>query len=509
MIKWDRLPGILAALLYIFFLFVALRSVLLGGIPFWYDPARDLLLAWDNLHKVSLIGQPGGIPGVFYQPYWIWANSLVLLFTKDPRFAALFVITIPYFVLGPVILYRLRKALGVPLAIALGSLFALAYSSYTTFIWNPYPAPLVFLAIAYLIYTWNPLVLDRKELLRLFSVGALTSLLASLHLSFFTAIMLGIGVLFSVTLVKGVWDGRRNISRFLKNYLSQMAAFLAGILAIFTPFLLFEARHGWNISRSYLHAVIDSTFYNSPVVGQVGMGRAEIIAQFGNVAAQALRLPLPLILGITTLTAIYLLIFRRVRFAVAQWRLFLFLLLSLGSLIFLFASSRNPVWSYYFIGTETVILLLIGLIVSRVRLLTIFLLVWAVFLAVQNAAAIAPELRPKFYLVPSLVSKETTTKYIFQDAGKERFAVFAYNPSIYTFDYDYLFRWLGQMYKSQPVSVSESPDVVYLIIPPDTKVATREDFIHYQTPEGNYFTAWTKTMPDKTQIIKRVPARKA
>ena len=85
---------------YCYFLFLSLRSVLWGGIPFWSDPARDLLLAWDNLHKISLIGPPGGIPGVFYGPYWLWILSLIQYVSLDPRVVTLTALLIPYFILS-------------------------------------------------------------------------------------------------------------------------------------------------------------------------------------------------------------------------------------------------------------------------------------------------------------------------------------------------------------------------------------------------------------------------
>lgn len=37
-------------------LIFSVTSILRGDIPFWYDNARDMLLAWDNLSKPTLIG---------------------------------------------------------------------------------------------------------------------------------------------------------------------------------------------------------------------------------------------------------------------------------------------------------------------------------------------------------------------------------------------------------------------------------------------------------------------
>jgi len=61
-----------------------LYAIISGNISFWYDPARDMLSAWDNLHKLTLIGSTSGIPGIFYGPYWIWLLSIPIFFSKDP-----------------------------------------------------------------------------------------------------------------------------------------------------------------------------------------------------------------------------------------------------------------------------------------------------------------------------------------------------------------------------------------------------------------------------------------
>ena len=64
------------SLFFLFPLFLSLKNIIQGNIPFWFDNARDFLLALGNLEKPTLIGPPTGIPGVFYGPYWIWLLSI-------------------------------------------------------------------------------------------------------------------------------------------------------------------------------------------------------------------------------------------------------------------------------------------------------------------------------------------------------------------------------------------------------------------------------------------------
>src|SRR6187551_3411896 len=95
---------------WLFIACVQLHNVFSASIPFWYDPARDMLMGWDNLHKFTLIGPTTGIPGLFYGPYWIWMLSLGELFSKDPRIVILIVATLPYLILFPLGLYLFVRA---------------------------------------------------------------------------------------------------------------------------------------------------------------------------------------------------------------------------------------------------------------------------------------------------------------------------------------------------------------------------------------------------------------
>ncbi len=459
---------------YLYFLFLSLRSVLWGGIPFWSDPARDLLLAWDNLRKISLIGPPGGIPGVFYGPYWLWLNSLVLIFTKDPRFCSLFVILVPYFTLFPLLLWKLSKFIGRGAVIVIWLVFMTTYGSfYTTYIWQPYLVPLFLVGIAYI--AGNNIL--NKPLL----VGIMAAMLVNFHLSFGIVTCLAVSALFFVTwLVK---------DRKLKT----LALYLAGVVTVFLPFIFFESRHGFNQIQAFMKAVINSAVYNSASVGQMGLTKTEILTRFLTIPAQFLQLPVSVI-GV--IWAILLLQLKN-KFTKNQIGILVFLLFNITGLFLIFYTSKNPVWDYYFIGMETLFLLLMGVLASKSRLLVTLALIWALVLFGKHVGNFVRDPGADFLSVPSIASKQKTAETIIADAKNEPYTVFAYSPSIYSFDYDYLFAWLAPNH--------ESGTVTYLIIPPETTNAVKEDFIHYKTPDAKFVTVWEKVQKDKTLIIKRWP----
>jgi hypothetical protein len=97
---------IVIALSILYPLILSLNNILNASMPFWFDPARDFLLAFDNLKKPTLIGPPSGIPSVFYGPYWIWTISVGLVFSRDPRFVAILVSLLPYFTIFPIVLFK-------------------------------------------------------------------------------------------------------------------------------------------------------------------------------------------------------------------------------------------------------------------------------------------------------------------------------------------------------------------------------------------------------------------
>ena len=104
--KIDYSVRLLLIFSIIFVFYLTVRALYFGAFAFWFDPARDLALGLANLKKISLIGHPsGGLPGLFYGPYYIWFISFAELFNKDPRWIWFFFAAVPYFTLFPLGLF--------------------------------------------------------------------------------------------------------------------------------------------------------------------------------------------------------------------------------------------------------------------------------------------------------------------------------------------------------------------------------------------------------------------
>ncbi len=505
-IKSDPLK-IIIILSIIYPLFLSLSNILNSSIPFWFDPARDFLLATDNLNKPTLIGQPTGIPGVFYGPYWIWAISFVLRISRDPRFAAAVILFLPYFTIFPYVLFKFSKVFGLKICLFLWVLFIFSSQAYTTFLWNPHLAPLLFLILTYLIVNIPPKDLNYSNYLKIFVAGIVGGLILNTHMSFGLGVILSSIIFFVLTTVFGIVENKSNILRFILKRTVFVSVFIVGFVSTLIPYFVFELRHNFLQSRSLLKTVSDAVFYNSASVGQTGLKSQEILQQFFLIKpANILSLKNEQIVAIYLLVIglfVYMFVRRRTAFLREEKNLFLYLLICTFVLLELFISSKNPVWDYHFIGTEIIIILMAGLAAKKLTFVEKGLSFWSVILVLVSFLSFVSSFNNNPYAVSSLATKKYIVERIYDNAGKLPFAAYAYSPAIYTYDYDYIFKWLGEdVYHQLPEQDVLKTAVVYLIIPKSPEAVTA-DFINFKTPEQNYQTLDKWGIPDGTVVIKR------
>ncbi len=476
----------LAILLPFYISFGEIRN---SSIPFWYDPARDLLMAWNNLVKPTLIGPPSGIPGIFYGPHWLWFLSFGLIFSKDPRIVTGIILTIPYFTVFPFLLFKFARLFGKQVAFVLWLLFIFAYRTYSTHIWSPHLAPLFFLGMIYLVIFTDFQKKTPLVYLRIAVAGILAGLIINVQISF------GVAVIFSALIFFPAV--RKPLLIF---------PFVLGLLISLSPNLIFELRHGGNQIKAILYTFSQSFLYHSTVVGYIGLTKQQIIQEFLNLLGRLLNTPV-LATFIVYATIIAHTVFSPKTYFTRKDKLTKKLLIYLSvctlSVLGVYLSSRNPVWVYHFIGSEIIILLFWGFVLSRFSLLRNIITVWVVYLVFVNIGQAAKSSDGDQYKISSLASKKYIVETIYNDARETPFSTFAYSTAIYTFDYDYIFRWLGQdKYNNIPRADPERSKYIYLIIP-RIEEALKVDFINYKTPQDKYKTVSEWKIPDGTTVYKR------
>lgn len=483
---------------------VIIAKIWTGAFAFWYDPARDMLSAWDNLSKPTLIGPPSGIPGIFYGPYWIWLLSLAELISHDPRWVDFFVMTIPYIIIFPLLFYFLKDVFDRKVSLLLWLLFILGYSTYAYSLWNPYPAPVLFFLFVVLLL-WSDF--DSKTLkqhLTVLAVGFTLGVLVNFHLSFGIGAVFGFLLYIIIQTCFAIRKNKKKIISFFKNRLVQLILFTLGFLIAFAPFFLFEIRHSFSQTKVFLN-----TFSHfGAVVQTTGLTKLQIVQEFAGRLAILLRIPSILAVGIFLLGILYLGIqwrMKKITFSSKEKRLMGILISMAVGIFVLYLTARNPIWSYHFIAVEVIFLLGIGVLLQKSKVLQILAAFWiVVLLGIFSFSSFhAFEINPTS-VSGNVAAEEKVVKEINTDAKNHEYTVFIYSPSIYSYEYPYLFRYLyNKEVPTRPELNPTDSKLVYLIFPPQVKRSIHDDFVHYRTPDNQYKTIQQWTMSSGSTIIKR------
>lgn len=499
----DQLILIFALIGFSIVLSISLQSILPGKIPFWYDPARDLLLGLENLRKPTLIGPPAGIPGIFYGPYWIWLLSFGLLFSKDPRTVSIIVLLIPYFTLFPFIMWKIGKQWGMLTAATLGILFLLTFNEYTKQLWNPHLAPLLFLAVVYILASSDFIQTRRNDLLKVLSGGFVAGLLVNFHISFGIGVMAGIVLFFLVDLIRLLIQKKKKlkIPKLLKHYGLSVVVFYTGVAIAFLPFLLFESRHGFNQTQAAVKTLLNPF----ATVGVWGLTDELIITHFFKPIFKLTEFNYTalLLVAVILIGNILYLFYKKKKLALSAFtiKIILLLLLTSVAVFYFYLNSKNPVWEYHFIGVEILFLLSLGVLMSTFQVFRYFVTVWLLYLLILQVPIMASEAK-KSPVDDTLIAKEVVVKSVVASAEGNNYEVLVYNPAIYTYDFDYLFLQLeGKKVTKNLSELKGFSGPVYLVIPGKDKAKT-EDYINAQTRGVSYKKEKEWNATRNTRIIK-------
>lgn len=492
------LKRISVILLFIIPFFIIVKPVFEGAIPFWYDPGRDLLMAWDNLKKISLIGPTSGIPGIFYGPQWIWLLSIGVAISKDPRVVLFLIISLPYFVGIPLAIYFLNKSLLEKLTTpAIWILTIFCFSSYISQIWSPNLAPLLLFILLTLFYKTKE-IREERNIKRFMIMGLIYGLLLNHHISLGVVFLVTWTIYFSTAFFLSILNKKR-LKENLLNWLINTVSFWSGLMIMLLPFFLFEVRHGFMQIKSLIFTLSQST----AVVGQIGISKYEIVQKFIERSSVAVSMPqqFSIFVIVLIIAGIFFNLLKK-RFSKDDKKLLLFLVLNILSLFIVYFGTKNPVWNYHFISVEVIFIFLILLAVKKNRILQYVIFSWAILLLISKIFLFTQSLM-KENGQGELMAKKSNVEFIINDTKDSTFAYFAKNPSIYSYDYDYIFRWIGEVKKKYPNQNPVTAVNTYIIVPEDVK-NDKVGFTLNRTPDEKYYTAFQWLREDGTMIIKRL-----
>lgn len=510
---------VLSAVVLLYTAISAIFIVILGNFSFWFDPARDLLLALSNLRKPTLIGPPSGIPGIFYGPYWIWLLSIILIISKDPRFVIFVIGILFYMVLFPFFLLKFSTIFSKTIIIALLVFFTFGnFFSYTTNMWNPNIAPLLFLILSLLISRLN-YSLSHNSFLKSFAIGIFVALIMNFHLSFGTTVLVGTSlymILYTGLLFKKNIRLRQSFLRSILMYF----CFVAGVILVYLPFLFFELRHNFLQTKELYKTVSDSILYNTVEVGQHGLDKFSIFRTFVGNFGQTIQIHEFFVYVAFIFFQIYIFVLRKRgkfkqftsslredRNFTTKVNLLVYLLFVLFSTFTIYFLSKNPIWAYHFIGVDILFLLLFGIIMSFFPKIKRVIFLWLVLYIIMQIPHFYSSFTQNIHVNPNISSlsvKKEVVQEIFRDANGKPFLVAAYDPAIYTYDFDYLFAWIGKKKLTKdPKEVLASNNPIYLIVP-RKQPAIELDFVHYMSTDSAYITIKSWTVGGDIRVIERV-----
>jgi hypothetical protein len=471
----------------------------LGSFPFWYDPARDFLLAFGNLEKLTLIGPTSGIPGIFYGPHWIWLLSFGLLFSHDPRVVVFIIQTIPYLLLVPLILLSLLTLAPRRILVVMWIFFGLSFGlNYATFPWNPHGAPLLFILLIFLMTKIKSHTLRRGDFVLMGLCGGVVGTLLNVHISFGIGLLIGFLVYICIdTLVV-----TRSHKEFIKERVILLLCLGIGLGISLAPFFIFEARHGFMQTQT----LITTLTAGHSVVAVQGLSKLGIITGFFGSVLVLFQMPFLMFVAMVLLAGVEIFFSLRHKKLVAsdqEKKVWLLLICPTLAVLVIYLSSKNPVWSYHFISVEILFLFAAILILKRTRITFMIVAIWSIIILFMQTGSFIKSLSDDPLRVSSLVNKEYVVNLIKNDAQSIPYDIFAYSSSIYMYEYAYLFDYLAQKdVPYDPGSKGSRSGVVYLILPPGNKTAIA-DFIMFRTPEKDYQTVRFWLIPDGTKVLRR------
>ena len=460
--------------------YLRLPGVFTDSFAFTYDVGRDLLAVSNIIesHKIPLIGATTGLPGVFYGPWWYYLLTPLLIVSFDnPQGIALAMVLFGIFsiILSYVVGNKIGgKFLGIFLAgLATVSPVMISLSSQ---IWNPNIAPFLVLLVLLVL---NRIFSKEENLSKYyFLLGILLALNMDIEIIF--GLFLSVGVIISVVLIK-----KKNV-RF-----REIFYFLMGGIIILAPRIIFELRHQFLMTNSFLKFLLNGEVSRSVGLTQLIMDRGNMLFNFFNstVALNSKLFGLILIIFIVISLALFYkkLSSRERNFTVTS--IIVILTFFMGTVFF-----RHDIWSHYLVGLPVFFILILGmsinLISKKFKTFIFSSIIFAIiFLVNLNIPMIVSGVNKPLWEGDAAVYRNqlSVIDYVYKDADGKKFKYVVYTPPVYDYTYQYLFKWYGP--KKYKYSSSINANLAYFILEPD-----------FQNPKR--LTDWLKKREGDGRIIK-------
>ncbi len=421
--------AVLAAAILRFYL------ILRDSVPFVYDMGRDLLWAKDIVfyQTPTLIGPAASIWGVYFGPLWFYFLGIPLFLTGGHPLSAVYATATVVVATGALAFFLFKKYLGSINALVLSVLilFNSTLVNISTFAFHANVLPLLTLLMihfCFLAVVKNPIYLS----------SAFLSVSLMFHADPAPAVV-NTFVPVSIALIFKLHKS--------KNFKNVIFYSLVAYFVPFTPQILFEIRNNFIQTKSLMAYFLGQ---NPSLSGQLPFldriaSRTDVFFDFFKESfTPQSNLLASLILLLATIGIYYF--FKKIKNKnlriLAQINLYTITITFLVFTMVITVEVKN----WYLYGTTVIFALLIIFALYAFRK---FRLILMVFLLVFTALNVYPFLKKERAVQSSLdpaqlANQLTAIDIIYQDAQGQPFSVYTFTPSIYDYNYQYLFWWQGQ-----------------------------------------------------------------
>ncbi len=469
------------------------------SIPFAYDMGRDLLWSKDIVfyHTPTLIGPAASIWGVYFAPFWYYFLSIPLLITNGHPLSAVYTTASTIILTGIIAFLFFKKYLGKFLAVILCSLilFNSTLINLSTFAFHANLLPLLTLlsvVFCFLAVVKNPLYLA--------AAFFATSLMFSADPApavVFTFVP--IFIFFYFKLYKG-WV--KNVSLSIACYLLPLA-----------PLILFELRNNFVQTKSLLAYFSGN---NPSLSGQLPLlertvNRLLLYWEFFKQSFAAGSVFLSILFLAIIVVGLYKFWQRSNRIQKTLIIINLIFLI-LTFLIFTFLVTVE-VKGWYIYGITPIISIILALSLYGFREHKLKLLSFlALYLIVNLAPFFKSDRIEKAKNDPAQLKNQlAAVELIYRDSGNQPFSVYTFTPSIYDYNYQYLFWWQSKKKgKTLPADFAYLPNVpAYVRNKSFYQSQTQQQNIAYliieNAKENEFYTSasWIATFDDYKPVWRK------
>ena len=484
------------------------------SVPFALDMGRDLLWAKDiTFYKIpTLIGPAGSIWGVYFGPLWFYFLSIPLYLTSGNPLSAVYATASTIILSGLLSYFLFKKYLKVLYAFlaAIMILFNSTLINISTFAFHANILPLLTLLMLY--FTYLAIIKNPAYIAIAFLSTSLMFHADPAPAVVNTLVLLIIFVFFKLYRLKPMFK--------IPTYCA------IAFLVPFIPQTVFEVRNNFIQTKSLIAYFIGqnpSLSGQLPPVARI-VNRLSTFYDFYKVSfagGNDLFAKLSLLIVFFGIFMTFKKIAKE-----DQYQLFKLVILSIVSFFLIFTLVITvEVKNWYLYGLTVNIALLIVLVLyalNKYKMLTSAFLFG--FLIVNLAPFISGQRSARAKSDPATLSNQTwAIERIYDDRPRSDFAAYVFTPSIYDYQYQYLFWWYGIEKKkglpadfaylpNQPdyvrnkevyAPVTTQSNLIYLIIEnsQENEFYTRESWLkNFQ----NYKLVWQENINNAIYIQKRI-----